>query len=161
MEKQVTIVPAREEHLEKAGEIAIFAWTGIHESYIANLGKEMHDHLFDGWEEAKVNGVKKGLMSGRGYIALVDGEVAGFIYYRVEEEKSMGVVGENAVSKDFKGLGIGAKMYAFILDKMREEGLKYATVHTGLDDGHAPARHSYEKAGFKKNLPSIKYYMEL
>lgn len=40
------------------------------------------------------------------------------------------------------------------------EGMKYATVSTGLDDGHAPARRAYEKMGFSKNLPSVKYYME-
>jgi GNAT superfamily N-acetyltransferase len=68
---------------------------------------------------------------------------------------------ENAVSLDFRGMGIGTKMYEFVLDKMRTEGMKYASVSTGLDDGHAAARRSYEKAGFEKNLPSIKYFMEL
>ena len=32
------------------------------------------------------------------------------------------------------------------MDKMKEEGMEYVTVTTGGDDGHAPARRSYEKA---------------
>ncbi len=38
---------------------------------------------------------------------------------------------------------------------MRPEGLRYAQVTTGLDDGHAPARRPYAKAGFEKGLGSI------
>ena len=99
--------------------------------------------------------------AGRGYVALVDGKVAGFITYRMDTNLGMGEILANAVSSDFRGMGIGPKMYDFILAKMREEGMKYVTVSTGLDDGHAPARKAYEKMGFKKNLPSVKYYMEL
>ena len=161
MNSEVVIVPAKEEHLEEAAKIAVYAWTGIHESYAERLGEEMHEELFDGWEMAKVNSVKVGLMSGRGYVALVDGKVAGFISYRVEKEKGLGEILANAVSGEFRGMGIGHKMYEFVLAKMREEGMKYATVSTGLDDGHAPARRAYEKMGFSKNLPSVKYYMEL
>jgi hypothetical protein len=34
-------------------------------------------------------------------------------------------------------------------------------VSTGLDDGHAPARAAYQKAGFVVGLPSITYYQAL
>ena len=161
MSCEVKIIPAREEHLEEAGRIAIEAWTGIHKAYAERLGEEMHEALFEGWEQAKVNSVKVGLMSGRGYVALVDGCVAGFISYRVDKEKGMGEILANAVSGNFRGMRIGPKMYEFVLGKMREEGMKYAAVSTGLDDGHTPARKAYEKMGFQKNLPSVKYYMEL
>ena len=56
---------------------------------------------------------------------------------------------------------IAPQMYNFVLEKMREEGMLYAKVHTGLDDGHIPARRAYQKVGFEKNLPSVDYYMKL
>ena len=31
------------------------------------------------------------------------------------------------------------------------------TVSTGLDEGHAPARRAYERAGFEKHLDSVTY----
>jgi hypothetical protein len=39
---------------------------------------------------------------------------------------------------------------------MREAGMTHATVGTGLNEGHAPARRMYEKAGFE---PVIEYRM--
>ena len=161
MEVSVVIVPAGEEHLEEACRIAVEAWGTIHESYSERIGEEMHDAIFSDWERAKTDSVKYGLMSGRGFVALVDGKVAGFISYKVDECKKLGEILANAVSGKFRGLGIGSRMYEFVLSEMRKEGMKYATVSTGLDDGHAPARRAYEKMGFEKNLPSVKYFMEL
>jgi hypothetical protein len=40
-------------------------------------------------------------------------------------------------------------------------GLTGATVYTGLDEGHAPARAQYRKAGFRLSTPHIRYFMEL
>ena len=34
-------------------------------------------------------------------------------------------------------------------------------VLTGLDEAHAPARRSYEKAGFDRGLQSVKYYKKI
>ena len=46
-------------------------------------------------------------------------------------------------------MGIGPKLYDKVLQTMKEQGMEYATVTTGLDDGHAPARRAYQKAGFE------------
>lgn len=44
---------------------------------------------------------------------------------------------------------------------MKNEGMIYATVSTGLDDAHTPARRAYEKADFDKALENVRYYKEL
>ena len=98
------------------------------------------------------------MREGHGYVALVDGEVAGFIHYSVGGDGISAEVGNNAVSSRFRGRGIAQRMYSFIEEKMREEGVKYVTVVTGLDEGHAPARRAYEKAGFDKGLESVRYF---
>jgi len=43
---------------------------------------------------------------------------------------------------------------------MKESGMKLAVVGTGGDPGHAPARRSYEKAGYT-GLPLVRYYKVL
>ena len=43
------------------------------------------------------------------------------------------------------------------LEEMRQEGMIAVTVSTGLDEGHAPARRAYERAGFEKHLDSVTY----
>jgi hypothetical protein len=37
---------------------------------------------------------------------------------------------------------------------MKEAGMQVATVSTGGDPSHAPARRAYEKAGFTASIPS-------
>jgi len=156
--KEIVIVAAREEHFEIAGDMAIKAWTPIHEEYKRLLGEEIHKTFFDDWRDKKKNSVINSLASPRGYVALVDDVVAGFISYRVDENAKTGEIIGNAVDDKFRGMGIGTMMYEFVMDKMREEGMAAVVVTTGGDDAHAPARRAYEKAGFEKFLPSVKYY---
>ena len=157
----VEIVPAQEEYIENACEIAIRAWTPIRQIFRRDLGDELYEAHFTGWQASKRAGVAGQLRSGRGYVALLDGKVVGFISYRVDEATRSGEICGNAVDPGCRGMGIGPKMYDFVLEKMKAEGMEYATVVTGLDDGHAPARRAYEKAGFEKNLPSVKYFKKL
>jgi len=161
MSSEVQIVRAQPEHMEAAGEIAVRAWEAIHAVAKRDLGEELHAALFSDWAELKRSAVLKMLEGDRGYVAILDGKVVGFIGYRLSPEKKLGHISLNAVDPDCRGMGIAPKMYEFVKEKMREEGMLYVTVHTGLDDGHAPARRAYEKAGFKRGRPSIDYYQEL
>jgi len=161
MNKTISIVPAKDEHLEFAGNIAVKAWEPIRQEYRKMLGDSLYEAFFDGWQSKKRKSVEDSLKKGRGYVALVGSNVAGFISYAVDEDTKTGEILENAVDSDFRGMGIGSMMYEFVIDKMREEGMNYAVVTTGGDDGHAPARRSYEKAGFEKFLPSVKYYRSI
>lgn len=161
MNDDFKILPCKEDYIEKAIEITYIAWESVFEKYREALGDKIFADLYGDWKAQKYNRVYKGLTSGRGYVALVNGEVAGFIFYEIDEGKKKGIVEENAVHPEYRGLGIAGKMYDFVLLKMREEGMKYAMVTTGLDEAHAPARRAYEKAGFDKTLESVRYFMEI
>lgn len=161
MQKEIIIVPVKEEHLDVAGDIAVKAWEPIRRGFKELLGEKLYEAFFNDWQSKKKDSVINSLKSGRGYVVLVEGTVAGFISYSVDENTKTGEILENAVDSMFKGMGIGTMMYNFVTEKMREEGMLYAVVTTGGDEAHAPARHSYEKAGFEKSLPSVKYFKEL
>ena len=49
----------------------------------------------------------------------------------------------------------------FSLDRMRQVGMQVATVGTGGDDSHTPARNAYEKCGFDRSIPAVHYYKSL
>ena len=66
----------------------------------------------------------------------------------------------NDIEKIVQNRGIGTDLNNFALGKMKESGMKLAVVGTGGDPGHAPARKSYEKAGYKA-LPLVRYYQDL
>ncbi len=157
----IKIIPYSDLYRDKVTEMILFAWQGIYDEYRRRLGDKMFSDLYGDWQETKTARVMSGMTSGRGYVTLVEGEIAGFIYYVADHRKKLGTVEENAVSKEFLGKGIGARMYEFVLQEMRKEGLIYAMVGTGLDDAHAAARKSYKKAGFNRELPSVKYFREL
>ena len=161
MKEEVRIIPATEEYIEAACDIAIKAWTPIREVFKRDLGDELYDAHFTGWQQSKRDGVAALLRSGRGYVAMVEDRVVGFVSYQVNPLARSGEISGNAVDPECRGMGIGPKMYEFVLEKMKEEGMLYATVNTGLDDGHAPARRAYQKVGFEKNLPSVRYYKKL
>lgn len=157
----IEIVPCEEKYVGKAIELTYIAWTPIFEKYRESLGDKMYNDLFGDWKTTKYNRVYRGLTSGRGYVALADGEVIGFVYYEVDKEKRLGLLEENAVDPAYKGMGIAGKMYEFVFGKMREEGMIYTMVSTGLDEAHAPAIRAYSKVGYDKSLESIRYYKQL
>ena len=157
----IKIIPCEEKHIKDAIELTYIAWQPIFDSYKKSLGEKMFKEYYSGWKETKYKRVYEGLTSERGYVALIENNIAGFIFYVVDEITKTGMIEENAVSPKFRGLGIAQKMYDFVFDKMRGEGMVYAMVSTGLDDAHTSARRAYEKAGFDRGIESIKYYKEL
>jgi GNAT superfamily N-acetyltransferase len=82
----------------------------------------------------------------------------GFVSYTLDAEQRTGEIGLNAVLPEYAGRGIGTWMYEHVLATMRAAGMQLAVVGTGGDDSHAPARRSYEKAGFGPGIPSVYLY---
>lgn len=89
------------------------------------------------------------------YAAEVDGAISGFVSIQLNMETKVGEIGLNAVHPEHAGQGIGTVMYNFAVTKMKEAGMQVATVATGGDPSHAPARRAYEKAGFTVQIPSV------
>lgn len=87
--------------------------------------------------------------------AEISGQAVGFMAVRLDRDGGVGEIGLNAVHPDFAGRGIGTCLYDFALDEMTAAGLKVATVATGGDPSHAPARRAYAKAGFDVEIPSV------
>jgi GNAT superfamily N-acetyltransferase len=83
------------------------------------------------------------------------GRIVGFVSVRLDEVRRVGEIGLNAVHPDVAGQGIGTAVYEFALARMKDAGMRVATVGTGGDPSHAPARRAYEKAGFDAVIPSV------
>ena len=158
MVKNINIVPFSDEYASAVEALVIEAWTPIRESYRRELGDELYLMAFGDWKREKVDRVLFLMREGHGYVAVIDGELAGFIHYEISEDGVSGEIGNNAVLSKYRGCGIAQAMYAFVFEKMKAKGVEYVSVVTGLDDGHEPARRAYEKAGFDKGLESVRYF---
>jgi GNAT superfamily N-acetyltransferase len=86
----------------------------------------------------------------------IDGEIAGFISYAIDRGRGVGTIHYNAVAEEYQGRGVGGRQLERALEILRAAGMQVACVGTGLNEGHAPARRMYEKAGFE---PVIEYRM--
>ena len=89
------------------------------------------------------------------YVVESSGEVVGFVSIRMDSDSKVGEIGLNAVHPDHAGQSIGTEMYRFAISRMKAEGMLVATVATGGDPSHEPARRAYEKSGFNVEIPSV------
>lgn len=95
------------------------------------------------------------------FVAVLGDVRIGFISVSLNHEQKVGEIGLNAVHSDHAGRGVGTALNEFALEEMRKAGMRVATVGTGGDESHAPARRAYEKAGFGPAIPSLWMYRTL
>ena len=162
MEAQIR--PFREGDLDAVLDIAVAAWTPIYASFEQQLGPDLFAEVFPAWEAEKKRQVAaacRGESGARVLVAERTESVIGFISYYLRPRLGIGEIGNNAVHPAHQGGGIGTALYTRVLAEMKAQGMACATVTTGGDPAHAPARRAYEKAGFSRALPAVTYYRRL
>lgn len=150
--------------LEAIVEIAVAAWTPIFAFYREVMGEELFAAACPNWREEKARQVRAACdPQSRAMVCVAEkgGQVVGFITFYADDASRIGEIGNNAVHPDFQGMGIGARMYQHIFDRLKKLGMRFVKVGTGGDPSHAPARRAYEKAGFSIRLPGVEYYRKL
>lgn len=155
---KLTIRPAEKADLPRLHEIRLAAFAPVFASFRNLLGDEIYDLAQARDDNAQGNLLESLLADCSGwevFTANLDGEAVGFFSVRANAETSVGEIGLNAVHPDHAGKGIGTQMYALALERLKEAGMRVATVSTGGDASHAAARRAYEKAGFNTHIPSV------
>jgi GNAT superfamily N-acetyltransferase len=134
------------------------AFAPIFAAFRSLLGEEIYDLAQRRSDQAQA-GLLTSLMTpvphASLYVALSGSEIVGFVAVLLDRETLLGEIGLNAVDPAHAGKGIGTAMYSFALGLMKQAGMKVATVSTGGDPSHAPARRAYAKAGFDAVIPSV------
>jgi GNAT superfamily N-acetyltransferase len=140
------------------------AFAPVFASFRAILGDEIYDLAQRRDDEAQAGLLASLLAPGSGwtvYVARCGDEIVGFVGVRIDRETHVGEIGLNAVDPAQAGKGIGTAMYEFAIERLKQAGMKVATVGTGGDPSHAPARRAYRKAGFDIEIPSVWMYRKL
>ncbi len=94
-------------------------------------------------------------------VAEIGGVIAGFVSWKTDIAPGIGEITLNGVHPDHRGKGLGTALYEHALAALKSAGMSLATVGTGGDPSHAPARRAYEKVGFSVHIPSIYMYRKL
>ena len=149
---------ARSEDAPRLQAIRRAAFAPVFASFRSLLGDEIYDLAQRPQDEAQEALLTSLMAGGSGwalYVAEYATEICGFVAVQTNSETKVGEIGLNAVDPALAGQGIGTAMYEFALMRMQQEGMKVATVATGGDPSHAPARRAYAKAGFDAEIPSV------
>jgi ribosomal protein S18 acetylase RimI-like enzyme len=156
------IRPIRSDDIAAVVRLSVAAWEPVFRSFQAVLGQEIYARIYPDWTTSQAAAVESVCTDSRNvtWVAEEDGVVVGFIAYELKAKKKVGEVHMLAVHPEHQNRGIGTRLNGFALDRMRESGVVLAEVGTGGDPGHAPARRSYEKAGYTA-LPLVRYYRAL
>ncbi len=157
------IVPYEPAHLEDILDLSMLAWDPV----FPRMKNEIPDYIFrafypQGWQPRQRADIAAVCRDDETHLwlALIDDAVAGYIGLRVHEEDSMGEIYVIAVHPDFQRRGISGDLMSFAFDWFGERDLAMVMVETGGDEGHAPARSAYEKAGFER-YPVARYFRKL
>lgn len=148
-ETNLTIRTVRPGDLPRLKEIVALSWKDQGVAHI--LEKRYGQMGGKPWIEWKWPQVAKACKESPEQVLVseVNGEVAGFAVYLLDQERKLGTVGNNAVDPKFRGLGIGKRQIERMMRIFCEKGMQFADVIVGLNEGHEAARAVYEKAGFE------------
>jgi ribosomal protein S18 acetylase RimI-like enzyme len=143
-------------------ELSLSAWERVFESLQAVLGSQIFGRLHPDWRSDQRRAVEDVLSADEMdvWVSHIEGRIAGFVAMALHTERSIGEVFMLAVDPAVQNDGIGTQLTRFALDRIRAAGMTVAMVETGGDVGHAPARRTYEKAGFTL-LPVARYFKAL
>jgi ribosomal protein S18 acetylase RimI-like enzyme len=137
-----------DEDRESVIALSLRAWEPVFASFRDVLGDDLYRRVHPDWERDQARSVADALARNESWVAVVDGKVAGFVNVTFDVEERSGEIYMIAVDPAAQRQGVASLLTALALDEMRARGLDLAIVATGGDPGHAPARHTYEKAGF-------------
>jgi ribosomal protein S18 acetylase RimI-like enzyme len=158
----IQIEPYTDQHLDAVIRLSLRAWEPVFHSIRHSMDQDVYQEFYPDWRVSQRHAVADACVAQdtHVWIAIHGGSTVGFVAVKLHQESSMGEIYMIAVDSDVQGQGIGTALTAFALDWMKASGMSVAMVETGGDPGHAPARHTYEKAGFKV-LPIARYFKKL
>ena len=142
--------------------LSLRAWEPVHASIRRAFGPELNEALNPDWRVSQARDVVAVCTSpaNRVWVAETVGAVVGFVAVHVHDDRRIGEIAMLAVDPDAQQAGVGTTLTEFAVQWIREAGVPVAMVETGSDPGHAPARRTYEKAGFTL-VPVARYFLKL
>lgn len=160
---EVQIEPYNAHHLDAVVRLSLRAWTPVFDSIQNAMDTEVYRAFYpDGWRVSQQKAVEDvcAAEDTSVWVAIDTGSIVGFVAVKLHSEDSMGEIYMVAVAPDYQRRGIGTTLLEFALAWMKDAGTSIAMVETGGDPGHAPARRTYEKAGFGL-FPVARYFKKL
>lgn len=159
---EIQLRPCRPEHLGELVDLALRAWEPVFASIREHFDPELYDYYYPDWRAHQQNDVERVVKADDISVTLAwaGSQLAGFVAFRLGDDNKTGEIYMIAVDPEFQRQGISSQLTGYATRKMQEAGMEICMLSTGADPGHAPARKSYEKSGFKP-WQSVIYFKRL
>lgn len=151
---------------EPLTDLSLRAWEPVYDAWRQILGERIYALAYPDWRRTQAATVRETCAqhAATTLVAELDGQVVGFATVVLSaphtENPRVGDVELIAVDPTVHREGVGRALMDASLALMKEASCAYASVWTGGDEGHGPARAMYEASGFTA-LPLVHYYREL
>ena len=156
------IRPVNDNDVNDLVQFTLLAFVPVFSSFAQILGPQIYPVIYPNWEKRQRDRVEAICKNAKidVWVAELNGMVVGLVAYELHDNDKTGEVQFLAVHPEYQNDGIGTELNNFALQEMQKAGMEMAVVGTGGDESHAPARRSYEKAGFTA-LPLVRFYKKL
>jgi ribosomal protein S18 acetylase RimI-like enzyme len=141
-------------------ELSLAAWVPVFAAFEEILGPRLFERVHPDWRTAQAEAVRASLGTHDTWVAVDGGLVVGFVSVVFDEPGRSAEIYMIAVDPAFQRRGVASELTELALAEMRRRGVTLAVVATGGDPGHAPARATYERAGFT-GCPQVWYARRL
>lgn len=126
------------------------AFRAVYAAWQQLYGDDLFHRLEPDWEQAQSAYMRSAItrVGAETWVFETAGRAAGFLVLTMDDQK-LGQIELLAVDPEVQGHGVATALNQHALERCREAGMAYVIVATASDPGHAPARRSYEKVGFR------------
>lgn len=158
-----TIAAYEPKHLEAIVALSLRAWEPVFPEIEKSLDPQVYQASYpEGWRASQKSAVEGVCTGGEAkvWVALDGTTVTGFVAVKFQHGGELGEIYMIAVDPDHQRRGIADALTQFAIQQLKAANVSIAMVETGSDPGHAPARRTYEKAGFSL-FPVSRYFLKL
>jgi GNAT superfamily N-acetyltransferase len=158
-----TIRPYAAADRDEVVALSLRAWAPVFASMRDTVGADVYEAQYPaGWEAAQRAAVGHACDSDtiRVWVADAAPDIAGFVAAQLHEAERMGEIYMLAVDPSHQRQGVAEGLINSAMRWLTDSGMTIAMVETGGDPGHAPARATYEQAGFSL-FPISRYFKVL
>ena len=158
----MTIEPYDDSKLEAVVRLSLRAWEPVFESIETAMGSDIFREQHPDWRVTQRSAVEFvcSQEDSHVWVASEGSRTVGFVALKLHPEERLGEIYMIAVDPEFQRRGIAAGLTRHALAWLKEAGMTTVVVDTGGDPGHAPARRTYESAGFRL-FPVARYFKKL
>jgi len=156
------IQPYDDSKLDAIVRLSLRAWEPVFHSIRKAMDPDVYREQHPDWRVTQKDAVESVCadVETRVWTASEGSQTIGFVAVKLHSDERLGEIYMIAVDPKSQRRGIATALTKHALAWFKESGMTTVMVDTGGDPGHAPARRTYESAGFRP-FPIARYFKKL